>query len=535
MPYFVFLWTDIFVHIMVLGMLAYGIRIVRSASLRSAWASVARTPSAMCAAVILLFFLLIGVLDSIHYRPLLPPLASQAEPDAGAGAQSALVAKEVDDSDGMDVSDGGDAGESPAATPTSTGNQRVYSPVLRSALDDLLSLTQLPNREKTYSAPLAVRQFTKETELIDGQAVRDFPRLNYAGMHLEHESDHIADIRQRTLKGMAYGLGIAAALAALLTLLHGRRQRSVSAAWRHWWHGLGGLPWRAMWLTLSALAIVVCTALALSVNYHVLGTDRTGNDVLWQCLKSIRTALVIGTLTTIAMLPPALGFGIAAGYFKGRIDDVIQYIYTTLTSIPGVLLIAASVMMMQVYIDTHPELFSTVAARADLRLFMLCLILGFTGWAGLCRLLRAETLKLRELEYVQAARAFGVGNWRIMRRHLLPNVMHIVLITMVLEFSGLVLFEAVLSYLGIGVDPSMHSFGTMIDAARLEMSRDPMIWWNLLGAFIFLMVLVLSANIFADAVQAAFDPRTRRFLPRTRTARTGQRLAVRDTTSEPGP
>src|SRR5690606_34177286 len=166
------------------------------------------------------------------------------------------------------------------------------------------------------------------------------------------------------------------------------------------------------------------------------------------------------------------------------------------------------------YIDNNPGMFSIVAARADLRLFLLCLILGLTGWAGLCRLLRAETLKLRELEYVQAARAFGIGHIRIMYRHLLPNLMYIVLITLVLEFSSLVLYEAVLSYLGIGVDPSTPSFGTMIDAARLEMSRDPMIWWNLLGAFLFLLALVLSANIFADAVQDAFDPRMRRFRPR---------------------
>lgn len=496
-------------YLLVLTMVAYGFRITRSASLRSAWSSVARTPSAMCAAVILLFFLLIGVLDSIHYRPLLPPLSPQQ------------TESQLDQS-------------ATAAQPQAPG-QRVYSPVLRSALDDLLSLTQLPNREQTYSAPLAVRQFTKETELIDGDTVRVFPRLKYAGLHLSNESEHWSDVRHRTLKGTAYGLGITVLLATFLTVVHRRQQRSWQQAWKYWWNGYAGVPWRAVWITLGIMAVVVCTALTLSVNYHVLGTDRTGNDVLWQCLKSIRTALVIGTLTTVAMLPPAIGFGIAAGYFKGRVDDVIQYTYTTLTSIPGVLLIAATVMMMQVYIDTHPELFSTVDSRADLRLFMLCMILGLTGWAGLCRFLRAETLKLRELEYVQAARAFGVGNWRIMRRHLLPNVMHIVLITMVLEFSGLVLFEAVLSYLGIGVDPSMHSFGTMIDAARLEMSRDPMIWWNLLGAFIFLMVLVLSANIFADAVQAAFDPRTRRFLPRIRAARSGQSNVAKPTAQESAP
>ena len=172
--------------------------------------------------------------------------------------------------------------------------------------------------------------------------------------------------------------------------------------------------------------------------------------------------------------------------------------------------------MMQVYIDTNPELLPTAAQRADLRLFLLCMILGLTGWAGLCRLLRAEALKLRELEYVQASRAFGISHLKIIARHLLPNVMHIVLITIVLEFSGLVLYEAVLSYLGIGVDPTMNSFGTMIDKSRLEMSRDPMIWWTLLAAFAFMLTMVLAANLFADGVRDAFDPRSRGFRPTSR-------------------
>ena len=172
------------------------------------------------------------------------------------------------------------------------------------------------------------------------------------------------------------------------------------------------------------------------------------------------------------MLPFALILGITAGYFKGWVDDVIQYIYTTLSSIPSVLLIAAAVLMMQVYIDTHQEQFDTMASRADLRLLFLCIILGVTSWTGLCRLLRGETLKIREMEYIQAAHSFGVSHWRIIYRHILPNVMHIVLIATVMEFSGLVLAEAVLSYIGVGVDPSMISFGTMINAARLEMARE---------------------------------------------------------------
>lgn len=471
MPQFVFLWTDTFVLALFLAMAVYTWRVVKRPALRSAWASVARTPSAMCAAVFLVFFLLVGLLDSIHYRPLLP-----AAPGQEASAPS-------------------------------------YAPVARSALDDVLKMAGLTEVEKTYSAPLARFQLTKESMLIDGKPVRDFPRLVNAGVGMDTPEEHQQDILQLSLKGLVWGLLGSVALAVLLTLW-GRKQSMEpgwGAAWRYWWQGQGLVNWRLVWFSACVLVIVLCLVVSLSANYYVLGTDRTGNDIIWQALKSVRTALVIGTLTTFAMLPPAIILGLAAGYFRGWVDDVIQYIYTTLTSIPGVLLIAACVLMMQVYIDTHPDSFDTVAARADLRLFMLCLILGLTGWAGLCRLLRAEVLKLRELDYVQAAQAFGVGHLRIMFRHLLPNVMHIVLITLILEFSGLVLYEAVLSYLGIGVDPSMPSFGRMIDAARSELSRDPIIWWGLAGAFVMMLGLVLSANIFADAVQTAFDPRTRRF------------------------
>jgi len=478
MPKFVLLWTDAFVFLTVLGVLFQVWRLRRDPTMAQGWKQVFRRPSAMAAGVVLACFAVIGVLDSVHYRPLLPPAA-------GAPA-----------------------------------SQAVHSPMTRSALDALLDLTQLPNRERTYSAPLALHQFTKESWLVDGQVVRDYPRLKYAGAQLNDEAQRGSDILQRTLLGVAIGIASALVLAAVLSLVHGRGR----GGWRvgiHWWWSESEIPWRAFWFTASVVFTLVAVTLSLAADYHVLGTDRTGNDVLWLSIKSVRTALVIGMLTVFAMLPPAIIFGITAGYFKGRVDDLVQYVYTTLTSIPGVLLVAACVLMMQVYIDNNPELFDTVAARADLRLFLLCLILGLTGWAGLCRLLRAETLKLRELEYVQAARAFGVSHWRIMRRHLLPNVMHIVLITMVLQFSGLVLYEAVLSYLGIGVDPSTPSFGTMIDAARTEMSRDPMIWWNLTAAFMFLLALVLSANIFADAVQDAFDPRMRHVQPRRAGKRRG--------------
>jgi peptide/nickel transport system permease protein len=200
-----------------------------------------------------------------------------------------------------------------------------------------------------------------------------------------------------------------------------------------------------------------------------------------------------------------------AGYFRGWIDDVIQYIYTTLNSIPGVLLIAAAILMLEVYMSNNAGEFTSVEQRADMRLLFLCMILGIMNWTGLCRLLRGETMKLREIDYVQAAQAFGVDNITIMIRHLLPNVMHIVMISIVIDFSGLVLAEAVLAYINIGVDPSTSSWGNMINSARLELAREPVVWWSLFAAFIFMLGLVLSANIFADAVRDAFDPRIREF------------------------
>ena len=286
-----------------------------------------------------------------------------------------------------------------------------------------------------------------------------------------------------------------------------RRAADIDRMWISVWRGETEIPWRAILLTLAVMLAVGGPLVALAAKYHVFGTDKVGQDVFYQALKSIRTGLVIGTLTTLVMLPFALLLGIMAGYFRGWVDDVVQYLYTTLSSIPGVLLIAAAVLMMQVWIETHPELFDTVLARADMRLLFLCVILGITSWTGLARLLRGEALKLRELEYIQAAHAFAVPHFRILTRHILPNVMHIVLIAIVMDFSALVLAEAVLSYVGVGVDPSTISFGTMINSARLEMARDPIVWWSLAAAFSFMLLMVLSANLFADAVRDAFDPR----------------------------
>ena len=468
----VILWTDSLIYLLLIVVMFFAWYVRRNEHLLILWKRVGHSVSGMMALTVLMLFILIGLLDTVHFRPALD--------NNGASTEKIYDAKVL-------------------------------------SLFDIIATPLRTNIEKSYSAPFAAYLYSKEIiELPQGGQTREFPRLKFGGSHLQNpEKELFADIAWRTVEGLCLGFLIWFIFVILLVKLMAYKNAMkfklmVSIILRNETE----IPWKYIFIMSALLLLIFGITLSLSTHYHIFGTDKVGQDVFYQVLKSIRIGLIIGTITTLMMIPFALILGITAGYFKGWIDDAIQYLYTTLSSIPSVLLIAASVLMMQVYIGTHPELFDTMASRADIRLLFLCIILGVTSWTGLCRLLRGETLKIREMEYIQASHAFGVSHWRIIIRHILPNVLHIVLIATVMEFSGLVLAEAVLSYIGVGVDPSMISFGTMINSARLEMAREPMIWWALLASFGFMFTLVLSANLFADAVQDAFNPRvkTQRFI-----------------------
>jgi peptide/nickel transport system permease protein len=455
MPFIpVFLVTDVLFWLLIAAVAGYGWYCSRRPHLALPWKRVFRSKAAVGCSVVLACFVVTGFLDSVHFRT---KLAGQAE-----------------------------------------GGAAAYSPEVLSLLDVCLSgIRQSP--ERTYSAPLATRLYARELVEIRegpgaGKQVREFPRLRFGGSHLKNEDDRLGDIYARCALGLLVA-GFAAVLAALAVRRLRRRMPAV--------------PWRAGGGTLVFVLAIALPVAFLAPYYHVLGTDKVGQDVLYLALKSVRISLMIGTLTTLVLLPMGVALGIMAGYFRGWIDDAIQYLYTTLNSIPGVLLIAAAVLMLQVFLDRYADAFPTAAQRADMRLLALCAILGLTSWTGLARLLRGEALKLSQLEYIQAAHAFGVPDSRVLSRHILPNVAHIVIISLVMDFSGLVLAEAVLSYVGVGVDPATTSFGTMINAARLEMGREPIVWWSLAAAFFFMFVLVLAANLFADAVRDGFDPRVR--------------------------
>src|SRR5262245_12718346 len=473
----VFLWTDLALWVLFAALAGYGWNVSRLPPLRATWAQAMRSGATLGAAAVLALFVLVSALDSIHFRRALPSVPGQA-----AGVT-------------------------------------FYDPRTTSLLDLVLE-RPLSMREASYSAPLATHALIKQAVERDGVTVREVPRLEFGGAHLEDpERDWARDVAGRIGLGLIGGALVAMLASIVLSLFVSSDSQSPLARWRALLAGRTRQPWRVPLLIFAALALLAGPVVALMVHYHVLGTDRTGNDVLVQALKSVRTAFVIGTLSTLATVPLALVLGVLAGYFKGWVDEAVQYLYTVLTSVPNVLLIAACVLMVQVFIDTHSDSFDTGLERADLKMFLLCVILGLTGWATLCRLVRAETLKLRELEFMQAAEAFGVPHVRTMARHVVPNVMHLVLITTVLNFSDLILYEAVLTYVGVGVDPSLNSFGGMINLARNEMSRDPLVWWSFVAAFGFMLALVLAANLFADGVRDAFDPRARAFKPQRAAAK----------------
>jgi len=421
----VILWTDALVFMLVAVICVAVMHGFRSAATRKKWQQIMQHPTRVVAMLVLLAFIIIGILDCIHYHT------------------------------------------------SSSGS-------LRSILDWIL-LPISAELESSYSKPFATHEFVATM--------------------VKATDDSISWVNAPLRYVSPVAIWPLIAMGLLQTLLICSSVYYIFLRRR----GLNNL--RTVWSTIAVLLLLILIARQLIPHYHIFGTDKIGIDVFYASLKSIRTGLIIGTLTTMISLPFAVLFGAMAGYFRGWIDDVVQYTYIMLSSIPGVLLIAAAMLSLDVVISRHSDTFMFSEQRSDVRLLLLCSILGLTSWTSLCRILRGETLKIRDQEFVLAAKVMGLRGIRVIIKHILPNLTHIIIISLVLDFSGLVLAEAVLSYVGVGVDPTTFSWGNMINGARMEMGRDPIIWWSLAGAFAFMFALVLSANVFADAVQEALDAR----------------------------
>ncbi len=219
---------------------------------------------------------------------------------------------------------------------------------------------------------------------------------------------------------------------------------------------------------------------------HWLGTDRQGRDILARALFATKIAFSVGLVTATVSVTVGTALGAIAGYFGGKVDAAIVWLYSTVQSVPSILLLVA------------------IAYVAGRGLFGVYLAFCATFWVGPCRVVRGEAAKIREAQYVEAARALGYGPLRILVAHVVPNTLHLALVSFALAFVGAIKSEVILSYLGLGVQGE-PSWGTMINQSRGELING--FFWQIGAASVAMFVLVLAFNVFSDALQDALDPR----------------------------
>ena len=221
---------------------------------------------------------------------------------------------------------------------------------------------------------------------------------------------------------------------------------------------------------------------------HWMGTDALGRDVMTRLIQGTRIAYQVGIVTALIAIPIGVFLGCLAGYFGGRVDDVIVWLYSTFASIPGLLFILAIAM---------------VVGKGLLGVY---LGIGLTTWVGICRLIRGEVIKHKQQAYVKAGQALGLSWPRILFRHILPNVSHVIIVTFTLRFPAAVGTEVFMSFLGIGVQ-NEPSWGIMINAARTRLWQG--VWWEMTFVTLAIFLLVLAFNLLGDALRDALDPRLR--------------------------
>ena len=221
---------------------------------------------------------------------------------------------------------------------------------------------------------------------------------------------------------------------------------------------------------------------------YLLGTDNLGRSVALRLAQGTRIAFYVGILTSLIAIPLGVLLGLAGGYFGGKTDSAVNWLCATVASMPGLLFILA------------------IALVLGKGMAGLVVGIGLTTWVGTCRTIRAETLKHRDRAYVQAAKTLGYSPLRIMFRHILPNVAHVILIQFAIRFPSAVSTEVFISFLGIGVQGE-PSWGIMINNARTRLWQG--VWWEMTFTTLSIFFLVLVFNHLADTLRDHFDPALR--------------------------
>jgi peptide/nickel transport system permease protein len=219
---------------------------------------------------------------------------------------------------------------------------------------------------------------------------------------------------------------------------------------------------------------------------HPLGLDELGRDILARLMQGARISLLVGIAVVSVSSTAGMLFGSIAGYFGGRVDDVISRVIDVLMAFPGILLAIALVAVL------GPSLVNVVLA------------LSIIGWVGYARLVRGQALRAREFEFVQAARASGASAGRIVLRHILPTAIPAVVVQATLGMAGAIIAEAALSFLGLGVQPPTPSWGTMLDAGRAHLFDAPHLT---IFPGLAIATLVLGFNFLGDGLRDRVDPK----------------------------
>ena len=239
----------------------------------------------------------------------------------------------------------------------------------------------------------------------------------------------------------------------------------------------------------------------VSEQYHppsrdnIFGTDIFGQSVWRKTLYGAKISITVALCASFISIFIGVPLGAIAGYFRGFVDEIIVWLYSTLSSVPGLLLILAFAVVLR-----DKTLFGYKLAGIT----SVYLAIGLTSWVGICRLIRGEVIKHKEREYVLAAKSYGCSDTRIIFRHLIPNVFHLVIIDFSLRFVSFIHAEVILSFLGLG-EPTRPSWGAMINDARIELSRG--VWWQMVAATLAIFFISLALNIFGDALRDCLDPK----------------------------
>jgi ABC-type dipeptide/oligopeptide/nickel transport system permease subunit len=234
------------------------------------------------------------------------------------------------------------------------------------------------------------------------------------------------------------------------------------------------------------------------------GLDIEGRSVLWRVIYGTRIALLIMITTCCISISIGVVLGLLSGFYGGWVDEVITWLYSTVSSIPWLLLVIALAYVIQNLNTFNDQSMLSKIGNYLGGLPTVVISLGLTDWVGLCRLIRAEVIKLRDQDFVVAARAMGLRSPRILIRHVLPNTLHIVIVTFSLSSVAYVQAETVLAFLGLGIT-TKPSWGRMIDDSRLELLRG--VWWEFAAATVAILIISLALNTLGDALRDALDPK----------------------------